>query len=328
MPITRDSVAKRAGVSSATVSRVYNTPQTVSSDLRTRVLEAAQELGYTPNSCAATLRRKGTGNLAFVEFSKQGRAYYWGSLNSFDWFFGRALRGIQQVIEHSSYQVRFYSVSTKEEVEELAKQCDGIIAYDVDTEEELSFLSGLPIPVVASHHLHGISDIACVRTDNYQGGVLQAEYLKSLGCTHPLYVSGYLESVEPHRQRLAGFRSLYPEAELLTTEIGSAEARRELVGKVKQIAHQFDSLAAVNDLTLFSILLNEKLGVPSVGYDASPYHSLFLSQVASIDLDSGAIYREAGRMLLSLLAGEEKRCVTIAPVLVHAQQERATIFST
>ncbi len=322
MPITRDSVAQRANVSSATVSRVYNNPHAVSADLRNRVLEAAEELGYKPNSFAATLRRNGTGNLAFVEFSKQGRAYYWGRLDSFDWFFGRALRGIQQVIEHSSYQLRFYSVSTKEEVKELAKQCDGIIAYDVDTEEELSFLSGLSIPVVASHHLQGISDIACVRTDNYQGGVLQAAYLKSLGCSQPLYVSGYLESVEPHSQRLAGFRSLYPAAGLLTTEIGSAEARRELVGKVKQIAHQFDSLAAVNDLTLFSILLNENLALPSVGYDASPYHSLFLSQVASIDLDSGAIYREAARMLLSLLAGEEKQCVTISPVLVHPNENQ------
>jgi len=327
MPITRNSVAKRAGVSSATVSRVYNSPHTVSSDLRKRVLDAAQELGYTPNSFAATLRRKGTGNLAFVEFSKKGRAYYWGNLNSFDWFFGRALRGIQQVIEHSSYQLRFYSVSTKAEVADLAKQCDGIIAYDVDTEEERSFLTDLPIPVVAAHHLEAGDGIACVRTDNYLGGVLQARYLKSLGCEHPLYVTGYLDTVEPHRQRLAGFRSLYPKAELLTTEIGSSEARQALVENVKHSVLRYDGLAAVNDLTLFSILLNEKLDVPSVGYDASPYHSLFLSQVASIDLDSGAIYREAGRMLLSLLAGEKKQCVTIEPVLVGSRQETATTSS-
>lgn len=327
MPITRDSVAKRAGVSSATVSRVYNKSLAVSSDLRTRVLEAAEELGYKPNSFAATLRRKGTGNLAFVEFSKQGRAYYWGRLDSFDWFFGRALRGIQQVIEHSSYQLRFYSVSKKEELNELALQCDGIIAYDVDTEEELSFLADLPIPVVVSHHLDKVEGIACVRTDNYQGGRLQASYLKSLGCVSPLYVSGYLESVEPHRQRLAGFRSLYPDADLMTTEIGSQDSISELVGKVTRIAHQYDSLAAVNDLTLFSILLNEKLALPSVGYDASPYHALFLSQVASIDLDSGAIYQEAARMLLSLLAGEEKKCVTITPVLMHSQREATTAFS-
>ncbi len=322
MPITRDSVAQRANVSSATVSRVYNNPHAVSADLRNRVLEAAEELGYKPNSFAATLRRNGTGNLAFVEFSKQGRAYYWGRLDSFDWFFGRALRGIQQVIEHSSYQLRFYSVSKKEELEELASQCDGIIAYDVDTEEELSTLFDLPIPVVVSHHLDPIQNMACVRTDNYQGGVLQASYLKSLGCERPLYVSGYLESVKPHRQRLAGFRTLYPDVDLLTTEIGSRSAISDLTKQVNQLAPHYDSLASVNDLTLFSILLNENLALPSVGYDASPYHSLFLSQVASIDLDSGAIYREAARMLLSLLAGEEKQCVTISPVLVHPNENQ------
>jgi len=322
MPITRDSVAQRANVSSATVSRVYNNPLAVSADLRNRVLEAAEELGYKPNSFAATLRRNGTGNLAFVEFSKQGRAYYWGRLDSFDWFFGRALRGIQQVIDHSSYQLRFYSVSKREELKELANQCDGIIAYDVDTDEELSILADLPIPVVVSHHLDPSQAMACVRTDNYQGGVLQASYLKGLGCERPLYVSGYLESVKPHRQRLSGFRSLYPDVDLLTTEIGSRSAISELTEKVTHLAPHYDSLAAVNDLTLFSILLNENLALPSVGYDASPYHSLFLSQVASIDLDSGAIYQEAARMLLTLLAGEEKQCVTISPVLVHSNENQ------
>ncbi|MFA6773859.1 MAG: LacI family DNA-binding transcriptional regulator, partial [Sphaerochaeta sp.] len=58
MRITRDSVATLADVSSATVSRVYNNPDSVSEDLKKRVHEAARVLGYAPNTLAAQLRRK------------------------------------------------------------------------------------------------------------------------------------------------------------------------------------------------------------------------------------------------------------------------------
>ena len=49
-------VAKRAGVSTATVSRVLSRPDVVSPDTRTRVLKAVERLGYSPNSVAKNLR--------------------------------------------------------------------------------------------------------------------------------------------------------------------------------------------------------------------------------------------------------------------------------
>ena len=56
MTTVRD-VARRAGVSPATVSRAMNTSVPVSPELRARVMKAAQELGYRPNSSAQSLRR-------------------------------------------------------------------------------------------------------------------------------------------------------------------------------------------------------------------------------------------------------------------------------
>ena len=48
-------VAKRAGVSTATVSRVLSRPDVVSPDTRIRVLKAVERLGYAPNSVAKNL---------------------------------------------------------------------------------------------------------------------------------------------------------------------------------------------------------------------------------------------------------------------------------
>ena len=59
-------VAARAGVSPATVSRVFTQPDTVAADTRRRVLEVAEELNYTPHPVARSLARGRTGNLGIV----------------------------------------------------------------------------------------------------------------------------------------------------------------------------------------------------------------------------------------------------------------------
>lgn len=71
MAVTRNQVAKEANVSSATVSRVFNNPNSVSQELRDNVLSAAKKLQYVPNKAASQLRRKGTGVIAVVKINKK-----------------------------------------------------------------------------------------------------------------------------------------------------------------------------------------------------------------------------------------------------------------
>ena len=319
MQITRDQVAKQANVSSATVSRVYNNPQSVSPPLREAVLQAAQRLGYTPNKAAGMLRRRGTGVLAFVELEKEGRPYYWGNLESFDWFFGRSIRGVQDAIKDTSWQLRFYKIQTKKDLEVIVRGCDGIIAYDVDTEQEIELFRGLSIPYVLSHHLSKEAAPSIVATDNYYGGVLQAKYLKDQFCTKPLYVTGYLDSVDPHKQRLQGFLSLFPDAKVLETNIGQPDAIQSILKRVKnmQSNKDIDCLAAVNDLTLFELLVTSRSNLPSIGYDGSPFYRLFTGPLASVDIQSGEIYRRATQELLSVLGGAQPHSKIILPKLVQ-----------
>ncbi len=318
MRITRDSVAVLAQVSSATVSRVYNSPDSVSLDLRQRVYEAARTLGYAPNSMAASLRRKGTGTLAFVEFNKSGRPYYWGNFPSFDWFFGRAVRGVQKVIGQSSWQLRFHTVSSRQELEALQSQCDGILAYDVDMYEELSLFEEISIPYVLAHHIDEQDGMCCVRTDNFYGGMLQGRYLKQHGCTKPLYITGYVQSVQPHAKRLEGFLQIFPHAEVLSTTIGLPTSIPSILDEVNALLRtgRIDSLAAVNDLTLYDLLLRTSLDVPLVGYDASPFSTLLASRAASIDIQSGQLYQQATQKLLSMLSSQPEKSTTILPQLI------------
>ena len=318
MQITRDQVAKLAQVSSATVSRVFNNPDSVSPPLREAVLQASEDLGYTPNKAAGMLRRRGTGVLAFVELQKKDRPYYWGDLESFDWFFGRSIRGVQEVIKDTSWQLRFYKITTKKELEIIALHCDGILAYDVDTQEEIELFSDLKVPYVLSHHLSKAAASSVVATDNYHGGTLQAQFLKSKGCTKPLYITGYLDSVVPHSQRLQGFLSLFPNAKIVETVIGTPDAVADILSSItKDIKEKtIDSLAAVNDLTLFELLIKSRSILPSVGYDGSPFYRLFSGPLASVDIQSGEIYKQATVELLALLGGAGPEQKVIVPKLV------------
>ncbi|MBI9094430.1 MAG: LacI family DNA-binding transcriptional regulator [Sphaerochaeta sp.] len=319
MQITRDQVAKMAKVSSATVSRVFNSPEAVSPPLREAVLHASQELGYTPNKTAGMLRRRGTGVIAFVELEKVGRPYYWGNLESFDWFFGRSIRGVQEAIKDTSWQLMFYKIRTKMELQTLGRHCDGILAYDVDTEEEVSLFRDLTVPYVLSHHLSKEAAASVVVTDNYYGGVLQAQFLKRQLCTSPLYITGYLESVVPHQQRLQGFLSLFPDTHILETHIGKPEAILDILGMVATMTQDgvIDSIAAVNDLTLFELLLKSRSALPSIGYDGSPFYRLFSGPLASVDIQSGEIYKRATKELLLLIGGSEAEPKVVLPTLAE-----------
>ena len=65
-PVTIRDVASRAGVSPATVSRVFSQPDAVAPETRKKVLVAAEELRYAPNPVARSLARRRTGNLGVV----------------------------------------------------------------------------------------------------------------------------------------------------------------------------------------------------------------------------------------------------------------------
>jgi LacI family transcriptional regulator len=267
------------------------------------------------------LRRSGTGTIAFVQFRKKDRSYYWGNLDSFDWFFGRAIKGVQEVLAKSSWQMRFYTVETQRELEAIAMRCDGILAYDVDTQEEEALFSSITIPYVLAHHLTGNTDVqSCVRTDNRYGGTLQAQYLRECGVIRPLYITGYLESVVPHADRLAGFKEYYPDALVLSTEIGETCAMESLAQRVQKLVDTktIDGIAAVNDIALFSLLLRIKTDLPKVGYDASPLFGVYPAPIASIAIQSGELYRRAAEKLLGLLAGNRPDCTTVLPKLVRS----------
>jgi len=114
-------VAKRAGVSTATVSRVLSRPQVVSPETRRRVLSAVKAMAYAPNSAAKNLRTLRTGKLLVTvpDISNP--------------FFSLILQGIEDAAQREGHAVLFGDTQHDEKREERyalmlqRKEADGLI---------------------------------------------------------------------------------------------------------------------------------------------------------------------------------------------------------
>lgn len=334
--ITRDMVAAEAGVSSATVSRVYNTPHTVSREKRTAVLQAAEALGYVPNKSASALRRNGTGVITLVEIQKESRPYYWGNIPIFNLFYGDVIKGVKSVLDQTMYHLNLETVSSLADLKRLQSQCDGMLFFDVDSDTESSAIEQLSIPYVAAHHTQSFSSLSRCSTDNHLGGRLQADELHALGVSRPLYITTFLDSVQPHADRLDGFLERWHEigsdcTKVLVVENSEVTLETTIMQIREALLKGCDGVAAVNDVMLLrsiNMLIRQKylthFELPAVGYDAIPFQDVIPYTFSSIDINQKSIYQRAAELLIEQLTypsgargGSELPSETISPTVIH-----------
>jgi LacI family transcriptional regulator len=206
-------VAERAGVSVTSVSHVINQTRVVSGELRERVLNAMNELGYQPNALARSLRRKETYTVGVI------------MTNSADPFFAEVTRGVEDTCFDQGYNIilcnsdsdldkeLFYtSVLTK-------KRVDGILflAAGGKSTEHIRTVQkrGTPLVVVDRY----IPDIAVdtVLIDNAHGGWLATHHLIELGHQCIGCITGPSD-LTLSAERVTGYRRALQEAGLRIDE--------------------------------------------------------------------------------------------------------------
>jgi len=173
---TVKDVARKAEVSTATVSRVINGTRFVSEELRARVYQAMRELDYRPNAIARSLRRKETRNIALVV---PDIAYP---------FVAEVAKGVEDEVFKAGYSAILCESKGNEEREcacirlLLMKQVDGIVF--VASGESPGYIRALVkqrMPVVVCGR--DLPDVAVdtVITDDAGSGYQATEYLIRLG---------------------------------------------------------------------------------------------------------------------------------------------------
>jgi DNA-binding LacI/PurR family transcriptional regulator len=196
-------VARVAGVSGQTVSRVSNGRTNVDEDTRDRVLAAMRKVGYRPNSAARALRSGQFRNIGVIMFT----------LSSFGNM--RTLDSIAVAAANAGYSITLIPVRhpTQGEVTiaftRLSEQAvDGVIiiieAHLID-QAEIELPDGLPVVVVDSSAKYRYP---VVDTDQAQGARLATEHLLDLGHGTVWHVSGPVGSYSAERREESWRRTL------------------------------------------------------------------------------------------------------------------------
>jgi len=221
--VTMTDVAKRAGVSPATVSRVLNGNANVAEPTRKKVLKAVEELKYQPNLLASALVTKKTKALGLVLPDVSNP------------FFAEVVRAVEREATGLGYSVLVCNTDDRPEVEERylsdlrQRGVDGIVAapsLEGTSAMERVLEAGYPICFFA----RDVPTLAvtCVKVDDFRGGYLAARHLIELGHRRIAMVSEP-RTVPSVADRVRGYRHALQEAgiegeTILTTEETSIRA--------------------------------------------------------------------------------------------------------
>ncbi|WP_349359542.1 LacI family DNA-binding transcriptional regulator [Stappia sp.] len=188
--VTSVDVARAAGVSQPTVSRVFTAGARVSPELRARVEAAARKLGYRPNTLARAMI-KGRSNVVGLVVAYLDNPFYAEAIE----LLSRALKGL-------GYHIIIFTASNEEDsvdlaVEDLlAHQVDGIILASVSTTLRLTQeIRGAGIPLVLFNRGQDDLSIPAVTATNYAGGRKAADLLVGLGHRRIAHISGWQKSL-------------------------------------------------------------------------------------------------------------------------------------
>jgi len=301
-------VARQAGVSSATVSRVFNLPDKVTDTTRKRVERIAKALGYMPNASARTLRTQRSRVLGVVLPTL---------LNP---VFAECLAGIASAAASSGYAIlpitTDYQLAQEDQAVNLlmAGNVDGMILVvsNPATSQALTRLKVAKLPYVLVYNRHAAHP--CVSVDSEAAVIALVTRLVQLGHRRITLVSGQLAASDRAQQRLRGFQKGMQAAGIKNADLlevpfvksAANDIRKLLSSKARPTAlvcsNDLLAIRSIRAAHLASLRVPQDLSVVgfdgiSLGEDLMP----MLSTITQPNIEMG--HRAAGLLVQALAAG-------------------------
>jgi DNA-binding LacI/PurR family transcriptional regulator len=272
--VTSADVARMAKVSQSAVSRAFSEGASVSEDMRKRVLDAANRLGYRPNALARAMISGRSRMIALVVAYLDNQ------------FYPIILEKLSRALQAEGYQMLLI-LSDPGDQDRVVRtilqyQVEGIIMASATLSSSLAAeCAKTGTPVVHFNRYVPSSPTSSVTSDNLEGGRMVAHALADGGHKRIAFIAG-IEDSSTSRDREAGFfkglaerrLSLFARAVGGYTFQGAANAARELM----QGSPRPDAIFVANDHMAFSVMdvlrLEFGLDIPKdisiIGYDDVP----------------------------------------------------------
>ena len=307
MKYTIKDVARKCGVSIATVSRVLNGSKPVSKELAEKVMKADNEAHYKPNSIARSLILKKT-NLLGVVIPNVSQPFH-----------GLALSGIEEIASQNGYNVIICNVfdSLEKELKYFKileeKQVDGIILMHESTSSEvINFIEETHIPIVlASVLIEGVH-LPSVKIDDFKASYDAVKYLIDSGHRNIAMICGKEITAGDYRSK--GYYKALTDCGLHINpqymKEGSFTVRSgyEIMKQFLKLKPLPTALFAANDemaIGAINCILDHGLNVPRdisvVGFDGIEWSSIYRPRLTTIQQPIKRIGMEAAKLLVRIL---------------------------
>lgn len=310
MKVTIKDIAKMAGVSTATVSKVVNNKdQNISLATRQRVLNMIKDYNYVPNRIASSMITKKTDSIGLVIPDIANP------------FFPEIARGVEDIANKHGYNVMLCNTDNNVNKEERyiamlqEKMVDGIILTSSSRRDGVPLdLSKINIPVITvDRHIEGLKTRGKIVVDNFSGAYEAVKYMLNKGYRRILHLAGPSQS-RPSKERYEGYKKaisdfgkdideqLYING-FFTSEWGYTGVKKAFDKKI-----EFDGLFCGNDLIALGAMkalreagLKIPFDVGIVGFDNIYMTTMIEPQLTTVHQPNYQMGFKATQMLINLI---------------------------
>lgn len=308
MAVTIKEVAKEAGVSIATVSRVFNDSGPVNDGTREKILDVARRLRYTPHGGARSLIMSKTHTLGVLLPDLYGE------------FFSEVIRGIDHAARQSGYHVLLSSShNDADEIDAAMKamrgRVDGLIVMYPDVNARILEVNlSDSMPVVLLNCDVDEDSFLSINIDNYGGAYAMTEHLLNSGHRHIAMIKGAENNFDA-AERLRGFRAAIEQNGAASLEVaghfteasGFSAAEAVLTSEPRPTA-----IFAANDsmaIGALSAVRQNGLRVPDdiaiAGFDDIPMAAYITPPLSSVHVPINDLGSRAISRLIDAVNGKE-----------------------
>ncbi|ACZ09891.1 Degradation activator [Sebaldella termitidis] len=304
-------IAKRAGVSIATVSRVLNKNGRYSRETEEKILKIIEESGYRRNVNAKSLRTKKTQTIGVIVPDITNE------------FFAKIIQSVERNAMKYDYSVFVCNTDEDEAREQmqvknlLEKFVDGIIYISGKTKSGEEVEENIGIPVVYIDRYISASKMY-VQSDNKEGGYLATKELLSAGCENIMIIKDFRQ-ISSIISRYEGYKMALKEAGKSVDEnlihnvdhVNYEEAKKGVLEKINN-GIKFDGIFATNDwmaIGAISALREREIKIPEevkiVGFDNMSISEITSPSITTIHQDSEKLGEYATEILMGIILKDE-----------------------
>ena len=321
---TLSDVAKKAGVSTATVSRCLNEPDKVIERTRERVMAAVRELGYSPNFGARVMAARRTNTIGAIIPTMENA------------IFARAIQAFQEALRAEGFTLLVASSSYQEELEDeqirslVARGADGLLLIGHGRDPAIyRFLERQGIPALVTWTLDATVKRPSIGFDNRAAMHLMAQKIFSLGHRKAAMISAPCDSNDRARARVVGVKDAMVEAGLdpaslvLLETPYSIENGASAFDQLMQAPQKPSVVLCGNDVLAVGALrrarelgLNVPEDVSITGFDDIELAEIAVPALTTVHIPHREMGRRAAEMLVKMVqTGAPAHSVALYPEL-------------